>query len=193
MDRQLDTAGCFYSRTPTNTRVRLQGCSLTHFSQQKRTLHIYKERSWRKALLRAAALNSHMQPRDQRQDSGRRAEGGPALPRLSTHTSGRARGRVPLCACVCVHSACMDACMGVCAWVCGCVCVAVCVHRCVYSECVHRCVCVYVHIYIHIYISVQFSCSVMSNSLRPHGLQHTRPPCPSPTPRVYSNSCPLNQ
>ena len=38
--------------------------------------------------------------------------------------------------------------------------------------------------------SVQFSCSVMSNSLRPHGLQHARPPCPSPTPRVYSNSCP---
>ena len=38
----------------------------------------------------------------------------------------------------------------------------------------------------------QFSRSVMSNSLRPHGLQHTRPPCPSPTPRVYSNSCPLS-
>ena len=35
-------------------------------------------------------------------------------------------------------------------------------------------------------ISVQFSCSVMSNSLRSHGLQHARPPCPSPTPRVYS-------
>ena len=33
----------------------------------------------------------------------------------------------------------------------------------------------------------------MSNSLQPHGLQHTRPPCPSPTPRVYSNSCPLSQ
>ena len=32
----------------------------------------------------------------------------------------------------------------------------------------------------------------MSNSLRPHGLQHVRPPCPSPTPRVYSNSCPLS-
>ena len=32
----------------------------------------------------------------------------------------------------------------------------------------------------------------MSNSLRPHGLQHTRPPCPSQTPRVYSNSCPSN-
>jgi len=41
--------------------------------------------------------------------------------------------------------------------------------------------------------SVQFSRSVVSNSLRPHGLQHTRPPCPSPTPRAYSNSCPLSQ
>ena len=33
----------------------------------------------------------------------------------------------------------------------------------------------------------------MSDSLWPHGLQHTRPPCPSPAPRVYSNSCPLSQ
>ena len=41
--------------------------------------------------------------------------------------------------------------------------------------------------------SVQFSRSVVSDSLQPHGLQHTRPPCPSPTPRVYSNSCPLSQ
>ena len=41
--------------------------------------------------------------------------------------------------------------------------------------------------------SVQFSHSVMSNSLQPHGLQHARPPCPSPTPEVYSNSCPLSQ
>ena len=36
----------------------------------------------------------------------------------------------------------------------------------------------------------QFSYSVMSNSLWPHRLQHTRLPCPSPTPRAYSNSCP---
>ena len=43
------------------------------------------------------------------------------------------------------------------------------------------------------HISVQFSCSVMSDSLRPHGLQHARPPCPSPTPRVYSNSCSLSR
>ena len=41
--------------------------------------------------------------------------------------------------------------------------------------------------------SVQCSHSVMSDSLRPHGLQHTRPPCPSPTPRVYSDSCSLSQ
>ena len=41
-------------------------------------------------------------------------------------------------------------------------------------------------------LSVQFGCSVMSNSLWPHGLQHARPSCPSPTPRVYSNSCPLS-
>ena len=41
--------------------------------------------------------------------------------------------------------------------------------------------------------SVQFSCSVMSDSLRPHELQHARPPCPSLTPRVYSNSCPLSR
>ena len=41
--------------------------------------------------------------------------------------------------------------------------------------------------------SVQFSCSVMSDSLRPHGLLHARPPCPSPTPWVYSNSCPSSQ
>ena len=39
----------------------------------------------------------------------------------------------------------------------------------------------------------QFSRSVMSNSLRPHGLQHTRPPCLSPTPGVNSNSRPLSQ
>ena len=41
--------------------------------------------------------------------------------------------------------------------------------------------------------SVQFSHSVVSNSLRPHELQHARPPCPSPTPRVHPNSCPSSQ
>ena len=44
-----------------------------------------------------------------------------------------------------------------------------------------------------IFSSVQFSCSVVSDSLRPHGLQHARPPCPSPMPRVHPNSCPLSQ
>ena len=41
--------------------------------------------------------------------------------------------------------------------------------------------------------SVQFSHSVMSNSLQPHGLPHTRLPCPSPSPGTCSNSCPSNQ
>ena len=41
--------------------------------------------------------------------------------------------------------------------------------------------------------SVQFSHSVVSDSLRPHESQHTRPPCPSPTPGVYSNSCPSSR
>ena len=39
--------------------------------------------------------------------------------------------------------------------------------------------------------SVQFSCSVLSDSLWPHGLQYASMPCPSPTPGVYSNSCPF--
>ena len=42
-------------------------------------------------------------------------------------------------------------------------------------------------------ISIQFSRSVVSNSLRPHELQHARPPCPSPTPGVYSDSCASSQ
>ena len=41
--------------------------------------------------------------------------------------------------------------------------------------------------------SIQFSDSVMSDSLQPHELQHARPPCPSPTPGAYPNSCPLSQ
>ena len=44
-----------------------------------------------------------------------------------------------------------------------------------------------------LFFKFQFSHSVMTNSLRPHRLQHARSPCPSPTPRVYSNSCPLSQ
>ena len=39
---------------------------------------------------------------------------------------------------------------------------------------------------------LQFSRSVVSDSLQPHESQHARPPCPSPTPRVHSNSCPLS-
>ena len=41
--------------------------------------------------------------------------------------------------------------------------------------------------------SLQFSRSVVSDSLQPHESQHARPPCPSPTPRVYSNSCPSSR
>ena len=71
------------------------------------------------------------------------------------------------------------------------------------------CVCVYIYTFIHfslnywsysvdsspfwVHPSVQFSCSVVSDSLQPHGLQHARPPCLSPTPGVYPNSCPLSQ
>ena len=46
---------------------------------------------------------------------------------------------------------------------------------------------------IHKLSSVQFNHSVTSDSLRPHGLQHVRLSCPSPTPGVYSNSCPSSQ
>ena len=41
--------------------------------------------------------------------------------------------------------------------------------------------------------SIQLSCSVVSDSLQPHELQHASPLCPSPTPRVYPNPCPLSQ
>ena len=41
--------------------------------------------------------------------------------------------------------------------------------------------------------SVQFTCSVVSDFLRPHESQHAKPPCPSPTPGVHSNSCPSTQ
>ena len=49
------------------------------------------------------------------------------------------------------------------------------------------------HLLICLFSAVQFSCSVVSNSLRPHESQHTRPPCPSPTPRVHSDSRPSSQ
>ena len=51
----------------------------------------------------------------------------------------------------------------------------------------------YILIYIFTFNFSQFSSSVISDSLRPHWLQHARLPCPSPTPRTYSNSCPLSQ
>ena len=65
--------------------------------------------------------------------------------------------------------------------------------------CVYMCVCVYVCMRICVCVgwlsllfsSVQFSHSVVSDPLRPHESQHARPPCPSPTPRVHSNSRPL--
>ena len=43
------------------------------------------------------------------------------------------------------------------------------------------------------FTSVQFSCSVVSDSLKPHGLQHSRLPCPSPNPGACSNSCPSSR
>ena len=53
-------------------------------------------------------------------------------------------------------------------------------------------ICIQTHLYVCINTYVQFSASVMSDSLRPHELQHARPPCPSPTPGVHPNSCPLS-
>ena len=50
-----------------------------------------------------------------------------------------------------------------------------------------------VKIVFFMWLSVQFSCPVVSDSLRPHEVQHTRPPCPSPTTGVYSNACPSSQ
>ena len=60
-----------------------------------------------------------------------------------------------------------------------------------FSSCILR-HCYYLHV-ILAFSSVQFSHSVMSDSLRPNGLQHPRVPCPSPTPGTYSNSCPSCQ
>ena len=62
------------------------------------------------------------------------------------------------------------------------------------SKFFNLCMCTYIHAHTWYYfVSFQFSGSVMSDSLQPHGLQHTRPHCPSPTPEVYSNSCPLSR
>ena len=51
----------------------------------------------------------------------------------------------------------------------------------------------YPRIHLLIYSLVQFNCSVVSNSLRSHELEHARPPCPSPSPGVHSNSCPSSR
>ena len=51
----------------------------------------------------------------------------------------------------------------------------------------------HLHPALQVHCSVQFSHSVVFDSLWPHGLQHTKPPCPSPTPGVYSNSCVLSR
>ena len=56
-----------------------------------------------------------------------------------------------------------------------------------------RASCVFFHNCIVFNVSLQFNRSVMSDSLQPHELQHARPPCPSPTPRVHPNSCPLSR
>ena len=49
------------------------------------------------------------------------------------------------------------------------------------------------HLILQAFLSVQFSHSVMVNSLWPHEQQHTKPPCPSPTPGVHPNPCPLSR
>ena len=63
-------------------------------------------------------------------------------------------------------------------------------NSCTTWHCHWQCPTVAVSLHTH---SVHFRHSVESNSLWPHGPQHIRPPCPSPTPGVYSNSCPLSQ
>ena len=75
--------------------------------------------------------------------------------------------------CVCVYI-CMCVCMYVYMYVCMYMYISVCVGVCLFYEC----------------MSVQFSISVMSNSLWPHGLQHARLPCPPPTPEACLNPCP---
>ena len=60
--------------------------------------------------------------------------------------------------------------------------------------CIHSAsLCFLVGVFNPFTFKVQFSCLVVSDSLWPHGLQHTKPPCPSPIPGVYSNSFPLSR
>ena len=56
----------------------------------------------------------------------------------------------------------------------------------------HACSLLFTDLYLLLFSSVQFSRSIVSDSLQLHELQHTRPPCPSPAPGVYSNSCPAS-
>ena len=49
------------------------------------------------------------------------------------------------------------------------------------------------HFFLWLVVMLLFSCQVVSNSLRPHGLQHARLSCPSPSPQIFPSSCPLNQ
>ena len=62
-----------------------------------------------------------------------------------------------------------------------------------YGKQQQKILCVHTIFKAHQFNSVQFSSSVMSDSLWPHGPQHARPPCPSPTPGIYPNSCPSSQ
>ena len=63
----------------------------------------------------------------------------------------------------------------------------------IFSSMVHTFSALLSWIWIEIFSSVQFSCSVMSDSLQPHEPQHARPPCPLPTPGIYTNPCPLTR
>ena len=63
----------------------------------------------------------------------------------------------------------------------------------IFLLCWYICMCICIPIRITVYSSVQSSHSVVSDSFRPHESQHARPPCPSPTPGVYSNSCPSSR
>ena len=67
-------------------------------------------------------------------------------------------------------------------------------HLCYSVSCNNRWpVCSSIIYSLHVCSVSQFSCSIMSNSLQPHALQHSRLPCPSPTPKTYSNSCPSSR
>ena len=71
------------------------------------------------------------------------------------------------------------------------------VHICAYLKCIHFYFVVLYMIFkaftFLVFIWLLFSYSVVSDSLQPHGPQHARLPCPSPSPRAWSNSCPLSQ